>query len=191
MDPFASQEIALNPAHLALTLALACGATGAFAQNLKPGLWEVQQKVSGNPEMERQMAQMREQMAALPPEQRKQMEDIMAHQGVQMSPGGHSVRMCLTKEMVERNEIPATQGDCRITQQQRTGNTLKAAFTCVNPASSGETVVTFTSPEAYTMRTTATGAVAGKTERMTVQGTGKWLGADCGSVKPVAPAAKK
>ncbi|TFZ07043.1 DUF3617 domain-containing protein [Ramlibacter henchirensis] len=172
---------------LAFTIIAAAFACGASAQNLKPGLWQVQQKVSGNPEMQREVEEMRKKMATLPPEQRKQMEDIMARRGVQMGPSGHSVRMCLTKEMVERNEIPATQGDCKITQQQRTGNTLKAAFTCSNPPSSGQTVVTFTSPEAYTMKTTATGAVGGKTESMTVEGTGKWLGADCGEVRPVTP----
>jgi hypothetical protein len=137
------------------------------------------------------MAEMRQQMASLPPEQRKQMEDIMARQGVQMGPSGHSVRMCLTKEMVERNEIPATQGDCKVTQQQRTGNTMKAAFSCSNPPSTGESVVTFTSPEAYTMKTTASGNVGGKAEKMTVEGTGRWVSADCGSVKPMAPPPKQ
>ena len=125
----------------------------------------------------------------MPPEQRKQMEAMMAGQGVQMGSGRNSIRMCLTRAMVERNEIPAQQGDCRITSQQRTGNTLKAAFTCTNPPSSGESLVTFTSPEAYTMKTTATSTVGGKPEAMTVEGAGKWLGADCGSVKPLPESA--
>lgn len=165
-------------------LAAACAASGAFAQNLKPGLWELQHRMKGNPEMERQMEEARQQMAALPPEQRKQMEAMMAGRGVQMGPGGPSMRVCLSKEMVERNDIPAQQGDCKTTRQQRTGNTLKVAFTCTNPPSSGESQMTFNSPESYAMKTTATSNIEGRVEKMSVEGTGKWLGADCGSLKP-------
>src|SRR5687768_7057493 len=95
---------------LAFVLAAACAAFPAAAQNLKPGLWEVRQKVQGNPEMERQMEEARKQMAAMPPEQRKQIEAMMARPGLQMGPGGDSIRMCLTREMVERDQIPANQG---------------------------------------------------------------------------------
>lgn len=176
----------------ALALAIACAAVPAFAQqNLKPGLWEVQQRLTGNPELERQMAEVRKQMAALPPEQRKQMEALMSRQGMQMSPGGEGIRMCLTREQLERNDIPSSQGDCRTTRHSRSGNTLKVAFTCTQPPSSGETEMTFSSPESYTMKTLVTTTVDGRAEKMTVQGTGKWLGADCGSVKPAAPPAKK
>lgn len=171
-------------------LAVACTASAASAQNLKPGLWEVQHKMKGNPEMERQLEEMRKQIAAMPPEQRKQMETMMAGRGIQMGVGGHNVRMCLTKEMVERNEIPAQQGDCRMTNQQRTGNTLKVAFTCTNPPSSGESQMTINSPESYTMKTTATSSIEGRVEKMSVEGTGKWVGADCGALKPIGPGKK-
>ncbi len=168
---------------LAAALSFAAAAPVA-AQALKPGLWEMQQKMGGNPEMDQAMAEMRKQMAAM-----------MAQRGVQMAPGsggGMAVRMCMTREMVERNEVPVQQGDCRTTQQQRTGNTLKMAFTCTNPPSSGESQVTFTGSEAFSSRTTVTTTAGGKQEKTTIEGTGKWLGADCGSVKPMpsAPAKK-
>ena len=170
--------------------AAACAASGASAQNLKPGLWEVQHKMKGNPEMERQMEEMRRQMEAMPPEQRKQIEAMMAGRGVRMGVGGQSVRMCLTKEMVERNEIPAQQGDCRVTNQQRTGNTLKVNFSCTNPPSSGESLMTIDSPESYSMKTTATSSIDGRVETMSVEGTGRWLGADCGNLRPPAGGGK-
>jgi len=171
-------------------LAAACAAFGASAQNLKPGLWEVRHKMQGTPEMERQLEEARKQMAAMPPEQRRQMEAMMAGRGVQMGVGGHSVRMCLTREMVERNEIPAQQGDCRMTNQQRTGNTLKVNFTCTNPPSSGESRMTINSPESYAMKTTASSSIDGRVETMSVEGSGKWVGADCGSLKPPAGGGK-
>ena len=174
---------------LSLAAAVLAGAAAlpVAAQTLKPGLWEMQHKAGGNPEVDSAMAEMQKQMKSMPPEQRKQMEAAMASRGMQMSPkgGGMAMRMCMTKEMIERNDLPANRGDCKTTQRQRSGNTLKMAFTCSNPPSSGESQVTFTSSEAYTSRTTVTTTTDGKPEKMTVEGTGKWLGADCGNVKPI------
>ncbi len=132
---------------------------------------------------------MREQMASMPPEQRQQMEAMMARQGVQMAPGSKGVRMCMTREMVERNDVSGQQGDCRTTQQRRSGNTLKVAFACTNPPSRGESEVTMKGAEAYTVKTTTTSTVDGKPETMTMEAAGKWLSADCGNVKPVVPPA--
>lgn len=160
-------------------------APAAAQSTLKPGLWEIEQRFQGNPELDQAMKEMREQMASMPPEQRKQMEAAMASQGVQM--GGKGVRMCMTKEMVERNDVSAPQGDCRTTRQQRSGSTLKVAFTCSNPPSRGESQITMKGNEAYTARTTITSTERGKTETTSMESSGRWLSADCGSVRPVAP----
>ena len=177
-----------------LAAALTAFACTAGAQTLKPGLWEVTHKMSGG-QMDHNMAQMQQQMAAMPPEQRKMMEDMMAKQGVKMGPGGPggvSVKVCMTKEMVERNDLPAQQGDCKTTHQSRSGGNMKFGYTCANPPSSGEGQMTFISPEAYEMKVVVNSQVRGKPETMNMAGGGKWLGGDCGSIKPItAPAAKK
>lgn len=161
------------------------------AQTLKPGLWEMSTKMqSASGQMESQMAQAQKQMAALPPEQRKMMEEMMARQGVKMGGttpgGGMTVKVCLTKEMVERNEVPAQQGDCKTTTQPRSGNSMKMSFVCTNPASSGEGQVTFVSPEAYTSKMNVNTTVQGRPEKMAIDANGKWLAADCGNVRPLA-----
>jgi hypothetical protein len=184
----------MNIQHLLAAGALAALCLPATAQNLKPGLWEVTHKMGGNAQMDQAMAEMQKQMAAMPPEQRKQMQEMMAKQGVQMGQsgaGGVGVRICMTKDMIERNELPASQGDCKTTTQQRTGNTMKMAFTCANPPSSGEGQLTFVSSEAYAMKMDISSTVRGRPEKMTMDGTGKWLGADCGSVKPMAAPPRK
>lgn len=166
---------------------LAACALPAAAQNLKPGLWEISNKMSGNAEMSSAMADAQKAMASLPPEQRKMMEEMMAKQGVRMgggAGGAMAVQVCMSKEMVERNELPAQQGDCKTTSQGRSGNTMKMAFTCTNPPSSGEGQVVFTSPEAYSMKMASTTTVKGKPEKMDMQTSGRWLGGDCGTVKP-------
>lgn len=170
---------------------VACGLLAAAclpvsAQTMKPGLWEIHNKVN-NAEMGDAMAEMQKHMAQMSPQERKQMEAMMVQQGVRMAPsagGGMAVQMCMTREMVERNDVPMQDG-CRMTQNQRSGNTQKVAFTCTNPPSSGEGQFTYTSPEAYTSKMTVKQVMGGKTETATVETRGKWLKADCGNVKPV------
>ena len=169
---------------------LAAAALPAAAQALKPGLWEVRQKMQGSGEMDKAMADMQRQMASMPPEQRKQVEATMAARGVQMGQaagGGMSVKVCMTKEMAERNEVPAAQGNCKTTSQKRTGNTMAVAFSCTDPASSGDSTITFDGPESYTSKTNVTTQKNGKTEKFTMEGTGRFVSADCGSVKPIQP----
>jgi uncharacterized protein YneF (UPF0154 family) len=178
-----------------LAAAVLAASASAGAQGLKPGLWEVTQKIqTQSGETERAMADMQKQMAAMPPEQRKQIEEMMARQGVKPGGGGDmSVKVCMTKEMIERNDMPMQQqrGDCKTTQQSRSGNTMKMAYTCATPPSSGEGEITYIGSEGYSMKMDVTTEVRGKPEKMNMQGSGKWMGADCGTVKPPPPAAKK
>lgn len=177
--------------HALAIIAAATFSAGAWGQNLKPGLWEVTNNMKGGSgDMGQAAAQAQQQMAKMPPEQRKMMEEMMAKQGMKMGAGGSSVKMCVTKEMSERNELPAQQGDCKTTKQQRSGNTLKFSVTCTNPPSSGEGQVVFASPEAYTMKMAIKATVQGKPETMNMDSSGKWLSSDCGAVKPIRPPAK-
>jgi hypothetical protein len=89
----------------------------------------------------------------------------------------------MTKEQAERNE-PVMQEGCKITNMSKSGKTTKMAYACTNPPSSGEGEYTMHSPEAYSMKMVVKTTQQGKTENMTMEGSGKWLAADCGSVKP-------
>ncbi|HEX5391002.1 MAG TPA: DUF3617 domain-containing protein, partial [Burkholderiaceae bacterium] len=93
-----------------ITVLVALGASAAWAQSTKPGLWEVQNKMGGNPEMDKAMAEMQKQLAAMPPEQRKMMQDMMAKQGGAMptpgAGGGMAMKVCITPEMAARNDMP-------------------------------------------------------------------------------------
>ena len=151
---------------------------GAQAQNLKPGLWEISSKMqSSSGEMEKAMADMQKQMASMTPEQRKTMQDMMAKHGVGMAlgvPGAMNIKVCLTKEMVERNEVAAQEGDCKQTTSPRVGNSMKMSFVCTKPPSNGEGQVTFVSPEAYTSRMTMNSTAGGRSEKVNMDGQGKW-----------------
>ena len=163
-------------------------AASAWGQHLKPGLWEVTNNMkSASGEMERNMAQMQQQLASMPPDQRRMMEEMMAKQGVKMGgagPGGMSTRVCLTKQMIERNEIHSERGDCKVTKQERRGSTIRMAYQCANPPSTGEGEYTVVSPDAYTMKMTVRTTAQGRPETMQMNGSGKWLGSDCGNIQP-------
>ena len=180
----------------AVALVIATMAFGAQAQpkTLKPGLWEITNKMqTGSGEMEKAMAEAQKQMAALPPEQRKMMQDMMARQGVGMGAGGAggmTVKICMTKEMIERDEIPAQEGDCKTTRAPWVGNSMKMSFTCTKPPSKGEGLVTIISPQAYSMKMTVDTTANGTPERMTMDNTGKWLSAECGNVRPLGQMGK-
>lgn len=175
-----------------VSLTILLGTTwAASAQTMKPGLWESSQKVQmGGGSMSKEMAAAQEQMAKMPPEQRKMMEEMMAKQGVSMSmgaggPGTVAIKMCMTKEMVDKDEIPAAQGDCTSTKSPRVGNTMKIAFNCTKPPSSGEGQITFNGPDSYSMKMAVTTTVKGQPQKVDMDGTGRWLGTDCGTVKPM------
>ena len=174
--------------HLMAAAAALAFALPAGAQTMKPGLWEISNKTSGG-QADQAMAEMQKQLADMPPDERKQMEAMMAQRGVRLAPGGKGgmlVQMCMTREMVERSEVPVQSGNgCTSTQNRRSGNTIQVAFKCTNPPSSGEGEVKFT-PESYTSHMT----IKSQGETMVVDATGKWLKADCGNVKPVQPPKK-
>jgi hypothetical protein len=163
----------------------------ASAQSVKPGLWEITNKMqSSSGQMEQGMAQMQERMANMPPEQRKMVEDMMKQRGMTMqgggSGGGMTIKFCMTKEMAERKEFPSSgRGECKTTRTPSGPGSMKMSFTCTNPPSSGEGEVTFVGSDAYRMKMVVNTTVQGKPEKVNMEGSGRWLGADCGDIKPM------
>jgi hypothetical protein len=166
-------------------VALAC--MGASAQTMKPGLWEhsfTMKSQSGK--MEQGMAELQKQIAAMPPEKRKQMEQMMAQSGVAMGSKVNVVKVCVTPEDAARMDMPKFNDQCKQEVIKRSASTMQFKFTCAGqPPTSGEGEVTFSSPTAYTSKSIVNTSVEGKPERMTMDQSGKWLAADCGAVKPI------
>lgn len=172
--------------------ALMFGALHAGAQTQAPGLWENSFKMkSQDGELEKGMAEMQKQMAAMPPDQRKQIEDMMASRGISMGAQGTSVKVCVTREDVARKAEPQFREGCTQQVVQRTANSMKVKFECSKPQPmSGEGEMTFISDKAYTGKSTLTSKGEGKAQQMTMELAGKWLAADCGAVKPRPAPAK-
>ena len=173
---------------LIAVLALFPFARQGWSQDMKirPGLWEhtfTMKSQSG--EMESAMRQMQKELAGLPPEQRKMMEQMMAAQGVGIGPTGTTAKVCITEEDAARDFVPQNDDNCRQQVVKRTGNTIKIKFDCSgDPPSSGEGEVVLLNPKAYTGKATINTEVEGKPERMDISQAGKWLSDDCGNIKP-------
>ncbi len=189
---FLMNRPALIALHVVAVAALLVGAP-ARAQKLAPGLWEHSMTMkSSDPRMAEGMARMQKELAAMPVEQRKQMEALMAAQGMNMGmaagAGGPAIvaKACLTPEQAARDEMtPPSEGDCKQTSMQRSGNTLRMKFSCTGKRqATGEGEYTLESPKAHRGRTVVDTVEGGKTVRMEMTHTGRWLAADCGAVKP-------
>ena len=167
----------------------------AEAPPIKTGLWEItteSQMLDGKP-MPDVSAQLNEQLKKMPPEMRKQMEAHMKAQGVQMVAGGKgpAVRICLTKAMLDQDQWQGrADGHCQNTGTSRSGNTWSWKFKCTQPPSEGEGSTTFQGSDAYVTDMRVNTERQGKPHQMAMKHKGRWLGADCGDVRPITPPAK-
>jgi hypothetical protein len=177
---------------LTLSLCAAClPAAHAQANNvptglkIEPGLWEINIALkSQSGKAEAAMKQAQAYISQLPPEQRKAVEEMMTSQGVRLGDKSSSVKACISKEDAERGEIPQQAGDCTQQVLERSNQSMKVKFSCTtSPPASGEAVVTFQSPTAYTSQGTVDTVVMGQAERVNVTQSGRWLGTECGTVK--------
>lgn len=182
-----------RPTFVSLLPALLCAAAApAAAQNqMAPGLWEFGGALKGTQgaQMDAAMAKMHQEMAAMPPEQRQQMEAMMKGRGVAMPAGAGkplTTQACITPELAARDAVASTgDGDCKPTSQQRSGNTLRVKMVCTGAnAGSGEAEYTFASAKEFKGRLTMDTVADGKPQRVEMEQSGRWLATDCGSVKP-------
>jgi Protein of unknown function (DUF3617) len=158
------------------------------AANMSPEQRKAMQAMMSPEAQKTAMAQMQQQLAKMPPEQRKSMEQAMgALSNMSMgSDGSTTLKMCLTQEMIDRKDwMGKTEGKCTRSASQATGNVQKFSFTCTEPASSGEGTLTFLSKTSYASSMKINAVRNGKSESIVFEGTSKFLGADCGAVKPI------
>ena len=156
----------------------------AQTQNIKPGLWEMNNKVkTGNAQTDQALAMAMQQLATMPPAQRAQMEAMMAQNGVSMpkqsGDGGMLLTACVTPEMAAKKEIPLDQKGKCTSKQDQVPNGLNISFSCTDPASSGQGQLRFNGDSAYTMTMNVTNSTGAGPQSATIESTGRWLSATC------------
>ena len=181
----------MKPLHLLSAAALASLSMLGAAQaqtTLKPGLWEQVSTIrSDSGQIEKAMAEAQAQIAKLPPEQRQQIEKMMAERGVGIGGTTTTLRLCLSAADLERGNIPVQAGECTQKLVSRDGSTMKVAFQCdTDPPSSGTGEIRIVSPTANEMTATVETTVNGRPDRLHTTQKGTWLGEDCGHIRPKA-----
>ncbi|MDA8327618.1 MAG: DUF3617 domain-containing protein [Betaproteobacteria bacterium] len=150
---------------------------------MKPGLWEIQPKIqlrSENGTMP--VPDISQLMQNMSPQMRNQMEAIMQKQGVSMGDDGN-LQVCTTQDMIARNRLPQNKG-CESLVTKTSGNKYSFHFSCGTPPTTGEGDVVFQNSEAYTSRVKITRQDQGEGRSVTMESSAKWIGADCGNLKP-------
>jgi hypothetical protein len=169
----------------------ALSGTAVLAQpHLRPGLWEetVAMKTD-NAQANAAMEQMKARLASMPPEQRAAMEKMMASHGMGSAPGGAAnvIRVCITKEQVDRGFTPDHQGRCSRTNVSTSGNVTTFEFACKSDQHtvSGKGTFTAMGDTAFTASTVADTVSPKMTMHVQSDMSGKFISRDCGDVKPM------
>lgn len=177
----------VRPAIVA-SVGLAVLASARAQQGMTPGLWETTTNFK-NGAMSDAMAKMQEKMASMTPEQRAMMQQVMASRGMSVGPAGNAItaKNCVAKDQAARGGVPQTDGRCQNTETSRSGSTVKYTFACTGDhPMTGTGEFTMSSSTSYTMHSVSDTVVDGKPQHMEMDVAGKWISADCGSVKPFA-----
>jgi hypothetical protein len=165
---------------------------------LKPGLWEskvVKQVVDGR-DTSAQMAdagsKMQQAMANMPAEQRARMEAMMKQHGGPTMGSDGSVKMCISPEEASQDRpVVDRERRCQPATITRAGNRTTFTINC----SSNGTVTTGKGESTATGDTISsevdmtTKKANGETHVLHTETAMRFLGSDCGDVKPMAPAA--
>lgn len=151
---------------------------------IKSGLWEIQPNMQlQSPNGNLQMPDMSQIMQKMSPEMRSQMGAMMQKQGMSMGDNGR-IQICLTQDMIERNQLPQKNG-CASTVTRQSGNKYLFHFSCGNPPTIGDGEVLFQNAESYTSHVKVTRQGQAKEQSMNMESSAKWLKSDCGSLKPI------
>ena len=163
---------------------VAFGAAAQTAAPMKAGLWQIHVEREENGQKLPDASQrMKDHMKDMTPERRKQFEEMMKQRGVDLS-GGNEIKLCYSQKMVERRAW-ADQGTCKTDYSSRTANFWKWHSSCAQMSYEGDGEATFPDSENFTVKSSGVSTVGGKSRASSSTRTGKWLGADCGELKPM------
>ena len=153
---------------------------------VKPGLWQVKMTsldANGKELPSPQAAAM----ARMTPEAKARLAEAMKARGVMMPDDSGATKVCLSKETFESGDWQqiAEQSGCTTNYSSTTGSTWKWHTSCSGLKSESDGEIVVTNSENYRTKLTTTATVVGQQRTTTRVLQGNWLGADCGTIKPV------
>ena len=160
----------------------------ASAQDMTPGLWEQTNNASySDGKVQANMSDIQKMIGNLSPEQRQHVQQMLQQNGVQtdLANGAMHSKICITREMIERKQLPIQEGDCSTRMTPAGANRLQVSFTCTRPHASGEGEMTVDTPTTYRAQMRIHNQDQ-PNQVVNMDVAGRWLAADCGNVRPAA-----
>ncbi|MBV8667299.1 MAG: DUF3617 domain-containing protein [Burkholderiaceae bacterium] len=145
---------------------------------MKAGLWEVTVK-----------SDMMQNMPKIPPEQIEKMKQ-MGINVPQMQGGAMMTKVCVSKEMAERDQMPTPQqqaaSGCQAKNFQHSGDEYSVDIVCDGPdmQGTGTSKGRRVGSDGFTSTYQFKGTAHGHPVDQHVESNGKFISADCGDVKP-------
>lgn len=168
-----------------------CAAAPALAQSLdvRTGLWEVTTKRSstGMPRMPAMPTLPPEMLARLPPAQRAQIENMMKTRR-NVAPGVQAHKVCITQASLDKTpDFGPAERDCTRTKDSRSARGWQVQQVCRAGGSKQTMNIRYDVVNRETIKGTVDIAMRDGADAITMKQEmqGRWLGADCGDVKPV------
>lgn len=152
----------------------------------KPGLWEstVSTDVSGRAAAPAMPQIPEAALAKMTPQQRAQIEGMMKSRA---GGGGITTKVCLTHESLSSGALGQRDKSCttKVVSSSSSKQVIHMECTRGEVKSEGEVTVELVDPEHIKGSMVMKSMVAGQNTDMRMSFSNKWLGADCGDVKPV------
>jgi len=173
-------------------LAVVNGLAAGFG--LKPGLWEsriVKHVMDGRDTTAQTtgaLSQMEQNLSRLPPAQRAQMEAMMKEHGALTTGTAGTTKLCISPEMAARDKpVIDPEGRCQPGKVERSGNHMTFEFNCNTNGTltSGKGESTASGDVISTRVDVTTQRGKGETHKVHSESEMKFLGSDCGDIKPI------
>ncbi len=182
----------LRMASLAV-VAFAGSAAPVLAQgqilDVRPGLWEMtsERTTSGMPAPQAIPAIPPEVLAKMPPAQRAQIEAAMSARSKALS-GTNVTKVCVTAETLRKGRVLGIEQDpsCKRTRETRTARLWQLQETCLSGGRQRTLDIDYQAINRETITGSVNVAMSTGAQSMTMKQAvrGRWLGADCGDIKP-------
>lgn len=166
------------PAYAMAACTAILAATGTWAQELRPGTWQMA-RTTADAGTNAKLEAMRKRMASATPEERKRMEALAAA-GVTVpgaQPGELITEVCITPQQAALRDFTSSSKEgCKRQALEKKGDTVHVKFLCPDGSTSDFTG-TFHGDTAYDGKLTMT--IAGMPGPRTMNISGKWLAPTC------------
>lgn len=172
----------LRPVIIAFALvAAACGAEAQTVPPIKPGLWQIhtEREVNGQ-----KVPDASERLKNLSPEKRAQYEAMMKRSGLGTGAGGER-QVCYSREGLEKSPWTEQTTGCKVDFTTRTASLWKWHTSCPKLGVEADGETDFPDHEHYTVISASKSKIGDTVRESRTTMTGKWMGADCGDLKPL------